>query len=88
MNFKNSNLKCTISLFYGKGKLERYYHFVQAVPEYNDDLGDIAIEFNHTLVLDDLVLQAKFSAIFLSNILQLFVQSSLLNVVFVTLALF
>ena len=72
MNFKNSNLKCRISWFYGQWqqcyavmqrKLGKCIRFVQGLPEYNDDLGDIDIRFNHILVLDDLMLQAKDSAI-------------------------
>ena len=45
-------------------KLGRCIRFVQGLPEYNDDdLKDIDIRFNHILVLDDLMLQAKDSAI-------------------------
>ena len=44
-------------------KLGKGIRFVQGLPEYNDDLGDIDIRFNHILVLDDLMLQAKDSAI-------------------------
>ena len=72
MNFKNPNLKCRISWFYGQWqqcysdmqrKLGKCIRFVQGLPEYNDDLGDIDIRFNHILVLDDLMLQAKDSTI-------------------------
>ena len=72
MKFKNPNLKCRISWFYGQWqqcysnmqkKLGKGIRFVQGLPEYNDDLGDIDIRFNHILVLDDLMLQAKDSAI-------------------------
>ena len=72
MNFKNPDLKCRISLFYGlwqqcysdmQRKLGKCIRFVQGLPEYNDDLGDIDIRFNHILVLDDLMLQAKDSTI-------------------------
>jgi hypothetical protein len=44
---------------------------VQGLPKYNDDLGDIDIRFNHILVLDDFMLQAKYSAI----VSKLFTQS-------------
>ena len=44
-------------------KLGKCIRFVQGLPEYNDDLGDIDIRFNHILVLDDLMLQAKDSTI-------------------------
>ena len=44
-------------------KLGRCIRFLQGLPKYNDDLGDIEIGFNHILVLDDLMLQAKDSAI-------------------------
>ena len=40
-----------------------FIRFVQGLPEYNDDLGDIDIGFNHILVFDDLILQAKDSVI-------------------------
>ena len=72
MKFKNPNLKCRISWFYGQWqqcysnmqkKLGKGIRFVQGLPEYKDDLGDIDIKFNQTLVLDDLMLQAKDSAI-------------------------
>ena len=72
MNLKNFSLKCRISPFYGQWqqfysnmqkKLGKGIRFVQGLPEYNDDLGDIDIRFNHILVLDDLMLQAKDSAI-------------------------
>ena len=64
MNFKNPNLKCRISWFYGQWqqcysnmqkKLGKGIRFVQGLPEYNDDLGDIDIRFNHILVLDCLL---------------------------------
>ena len=44
-------------------ELGKCIRFVQGLPEYNDDLGDIDIRFNHILVLDDLMLQAKDSTI-------------------------
>ena len=37
--------------------------FLQGLLEYNDDLGDIDIRFNHILVLYDLMLHAKDSEI-------------------------
>ena len=46
-----------------KRKLGKCIRFVQGLPEYNDDLGDIDIRLNHILVLDDLMLQAKDSVI-------------------------
>ena len=44
-------------------KLGNCIRFVQGLPEYNYDLGDTDIIFNYILVLDDLMLQAKDSAI-------------------------
>ena len=32
---------------------------MQGLPECNDDLGDVDMRFNHSLVVDDLMLQAK-----------------------------
>ena len=52
MNFKNPNMKCKISWYYGQWqqsysdmqtKLGKCIQFVQSVTEYNDDLGDIYI---------------------------------------------
>ena len=55
MNFKNPNLKCRISWFYGQWqqcysnmqkKLGKGIRFVQGLPEYNDVLGDIDIRYS------------------------------------------
>ena len=51
-------------------KLGKYIRIVQGLPEYDDDLGNIKIRFNHILVLDDLMLQEKDSVI----VLKLFTQ--------------
>ena len=60
MNFKNPNLKCRISWFYGQWqqcysnmqrKLGKCVRFVPScLPEYNADLRDIDTRFNHILV--------------------------------------
>ena len=44
-------------------KLGECICFVQGLPEYSENLGDIDVRCNHVLVLDDLMLQAKDSVV-------------------------
>ena len=81
IKFKN---KCKITWFYGQWqqcyqnmqkKLGKCIRFVQGLPQYNDDLGDIYTRYNLILVVDDLMVQAKDSPIVSS----LFTQGRLCN---------